>query len=259
MKRVLQLTDSHLGARRGDRLLGVDTDQSLAAVVDLLRHEQPADLLLMTGDLADAGDADAYRRLEVATAGLARESRWLPGNHDDLAVMERQLAGDSRALPTATLGDWLVITLTTPVPGEVGGQLAAAELERLVATLAAHPGQHVLIALHHPVLPVGSAWLDAIGTANADAFWRAVAPFGQVRAVLCGHVHMATDQLHRGVRVLSTPSTCVQFAPGSEQFRLDRAAPGYRWLELHPDGHLDTGVVRAEQFPLQVDFDATGY
>lgn len=260
MKRLVQITDCHLGAAAGDRLLGVDTDASLGAVLDLLgRRQSPIDLLLVTGDLADGGAADAYQRLSAVTRDLAAQTRWLPGNHDDLRVMDGLLQGDSRARPAALLGNWLVLTLSTPVPGEVGGRLDEVELAWLAATLADHLRHHVVIALHHPVLPVGSAWLDAIGVANADAFWAAIAPFAQVKAVLCGHVHMATDQHWRGVRVLSTPSTCVQFAPGSEQFRLDRAAPGYRWLELHPDGRFDTGVVRAEDFPMQVDLDASGY
>jgi Icc protein len=260
LKRLVQISDCHLTAAAGDRLLGVDTDQSLQAVLDLLRRgQQPIDLLLLTGDLADSGGPDAYRRLSAFTRDLAPAVRWLPGNHDDLALLRQLLQGDSRALPTARLDNWLVITLDTPIPGEVGGRLDEAELARLAATLAAHPECHVAIALHHPVLPVGSAWLDAIAVANADAFWATIAPFTQVRLVLCGHVHMATDQMHRGVRVLTTPSTCVQFAPASEHFQLDLAAPGYRWIELHPDGRFDTGVERATDFPLQVDLDASGY
>ncbi|MCB1698963.1 MAG: metallophosphoesterase, partial [Halioglobus sp.] len=63
--RVVQLTDTHLCHSRGGKLLGVDTDRSLQAVIDLVKSERPAvDLLLATGDLSDQGAPDAYVRLQ---------------------------------------------------------------------------------------------------------------------------------------------------------------------------------------------------
>jgi Icc protein len=50
--RVAQITDTHLKAFAGGKLLGLDTDYSLQAIVDLVRREFPQpDLLLGTGDL----------------------------------------------------------------------------------------------------------------------------------------------------------------------------------------------------------------
>ncbi|KTC63185.1 hypothetical protein AO262_22830 [Pseudomonas fluorescens ABAC62] len=46
------------------------------------------------------------------------------------------------------------------------------------------------------------------------------------------------------MRLLASPSTCIQFAPGSEDFKVSEQAPGYRWLRLHGDGRLETGVER---------------
>jgi Icc protein len=36
-------------------------------------------------------------------------------------------------------------------------------------------------------------------------------------------------------------------------------APGYRWLDLHADGRIDTGVERIGEAEFQVDLAATGY
>ena len=69
---------------------------------------------------------------------------------------------------------------------------------------------------------------------------------------------MAAEQ--RGdLRLLASPSTCVQFAPGSEEFQVDRSAPGYRWLRLHADGRLDTGVSRVTGIHFEVDYSVKGY
>jgi len=64
----------------------------------------------------------------------------------------------------------------------------------------------------------------------------------QVRAVVWGHIHQPYDQRRGHLRLMGTPSTCVQFLPGSTQFALDASPPGYRWLWLEPDGSLDTAV-----------------
>ncbi len=51
---MVQLTDTHLCKQHGGTLLGMDTDHSLQAVIDLVKAERPAiDLLLGTGDLSD--------------------------------------------------------------------------------------------------------------------------------------------------------------------------------------------------------------
>jgi Icc protein len=47
---------------------------------------------------------------------------------------------------------------------------------------------------------------------------------------------------------MSSPSTCAQFQPSSDTFALDTRPPGYRWIDLHADGSIDTSVVWVENF-----------
>ena len=62
--RAVQLTDTHLCRATGGTLLGMDTDHSLQAVVDLVRRERPAvDLLLATGDLVITSYSIHYTKL----------------------------------------------------------------------------------------------------------------------------------------------------------------------------------------------------
>lgn len=258
--RLVQITDCHLGERAGTRLLNVDTDESLAAVLAMVKQQQPhIDALLMTGDLSDSGSVAAYSRVLAATRDLASTVRWLPGNHDSAATMRHMLGSDQRLQRNLLVGNWQVITLDSAIPGEVGGRLEAAELAALRECLQREPGRHTLICVHHPALPIGCAWIDSQMIANADELWRELAPFAQVRTLLAGHVHQEFDALHKGVRVLTSPSTCVQFAPGSADFRVDAAAPGYRWLDLHADGRIETGVERLRDYVCEVDLAAGGY
>ena len=96
--------------------------------------------------------------------------------------------------------------------------------------------------MHHHPLPMGSTWLDGVALRDAAEFWRAIDESPHVKAVICGHVHQATDRQRNNVRFMSTPSTCAQFLPGSEFFALDDRPPGLRWLELAPDGRIETEV-----------------
>lgn len=257
--RVVQITDCHLGDQPGVPLLHIDTDRSVAAVLDLIRAQQPAcDLLLATGDLSDQGSIAAYRRLQHYTRDFP-EARWLPGNHDSAAVLQETLRGTSSFQRNFVGAHWQIILLDSAVPGEVGGYLPARELEALRQCLASEPQRHALICIHHPVFEVGCAWLDVQRVGNTDEFWTLVAEFPQVRAVLCGHVHQPSDRQLHGVRALTTPSTAWQFAAGSADFRVDTLAPGYRWLHLHADGRIDTGVERVAADLFYADVDSDGY
>lgn len=258
--RAIQITDCHLGERVGARLLNLDTDRSLASVLNLIRARQSRiDVLLATGDLSDQGSAFAYRRFLHATRDLGQHARWLPGNHDEAATLRKTLGNDARLQRNLLCGNWQIVMLNSAVPGEVGGHLAESELAALRHCLRTAPQQHALICLHHQVLPVGCDWLDAQMVANADAFWALVDEFPQVRAVLSGHVHQQSETRRNEVRVLTSPSTCVQFAPHSSEFRVDTEPPGYRWFDLHDDGAIDTGVERVAAIDFDVDLTATGY
>lgn len=258
--RLVQITDCHLGEKAGTRLLNVDTDRSLAAVLSLVKKQQPRiDALLLTGDLSDSGSVAAYRRVLAATGGLSEIARWLPGNHDSALTMRRVLGDDARLQRSLLLGNWQIIALDTAVPGKVGGELSATELSALRDCLRSEPLRHALICMHHPALPVGCAWIDNQMIDNADAFWREIEPFPHVRGVVCGHVHQPFEALRGDVRFFTSPSTCVQFAPGSDDFLVDAIAPGYRWLDLHADGRIETGVERPLDYICEVDRAAGGY
>ena len=69
-----------------------------------------------------------------------------------------------------------------------------------------------------------------------------------VRGVLWGHVHQSLDSFIDGVRFMATPATCAQFVPGSANFAIDDRPPGYRVLELMPDGSIATEVCWLETY-----------
>lgn len=258
--RVLQLTDPHLMADASGELLGVNTRASLDAVIAeaLNTHGQP-DLILATGDLAQDGSEAAYRafgdRLQVFHGGSA----WVAGNHDENGAL-RKVAGEYRADRRQILeGGWQCLLLDSSVPGRVFGELAQSELEFLESALTQHPDVPTLVSLHHHPVDVGCDWMESIGLRNRDAFWRIIERFPQVKIVLWGHIHQEQQLERKGVRLLATPSTCIQFTAGSSDFSVEPRAPGYRWFELDASGAFTTKVGRAEEFEFELDRNSSGY
>lgn len=263
--RVVQISDCHLFASPEGRLLGLNTEFSLTQVLDCVRREQCGmQLLLATGDISQDGTPASYQRFLRHIESFAVPYYWLQGNHDLSRPMAAALGQESHLAPCVIdQGRWRIVMLDSSIEHEVPGAFQPDDLAFLEQSLRSAGDRHVLVCLHHHPVPMGCAWLDTQIVANADEFFAVVDRFPQVRAMAWGHVHQASDQErlcagHR-VRLLSVPSTCVQFKPDSDDFAIDDTSPGYRWFDLHDDGRIDTDVSRVEGIAFEVDFSVKGY
>jgi Icc protein len=243
--RLLQVTDPHLFGDESRKLYGVQTSVSLSKVIDeAFRPGTPRPAaVLATGDIADDCSPAAYALFRRIAGAHGLPVFSLPGNHDDPGAMSQcvddglfQLGG------TAEFGDWGAVFIDTQVPGRPEGRVSAGELTRLDAGLSVFEGRPTMVCLHHPPLPVGSAWLDGVGLRNADEFLDVIGRHPSVRLVLGGHVHQEFASQRDRVLFLATPSTCAQFTPRMAGCVMDIKPPGYRWLELQPDGAVRTEV-----------------
>lgn len=257
---LVQLSDSHLFGEVHGTLLGMNTRDSLQKVIELVRVQQSQiDLLLATGDLSQDGTLASYQQFRELTRQLDAPARWIPGNHDEPQIMAEAAVQSALLDSVVDIGNWRVTLLDSAVPGSVPGYLQDEQLQLLARSLSEAPERHHLVCLHHHPVSIGCAWMEPIGLRNPEAFFEVLDRFPQVRAVLWGHVHQEIDQLRNNVRLIASPSTCIQFEPGSEDFKVGEQAPGYRWLRLLPDGRLETGVERVTGFDFQVDYGSDGY
>ena len=243
---VLQISDTHLHATADSRMRGVTTYATFLAVLEHAKRDRrwPVDVILATGDIVQDESRGGYERFRAVLEPLGVPVYSIPGNHDDPKLMSEILAsGPFHLGGELRHGSWSVVFLSTFLAGEDAGGLGPARLQGLRQALAAHAGQHILVAMHHHPLPMRSTWLDGVALRDATAFWSVIDAHPEVRGVICGHVHQASDQTRNRVRFLSTPSTCAQFLPGSEFFALDDRPPGMRWIQLYDDGRIETEVV----------------
>lgn len=244
--RLLQISDIHLFADRGGRIGGLCSHDSLAAVLDHVRarHLADTDALLLTGDLVN-DEPEGYAHLLASLESFTQPIFAIPGNHDRITPM--RAACDKAQFQIGGHVDfahWRLILLDSTIPGSDHGELSPLELQRLDAALASAGALHVLVALHHHPVALASAWLDPLGLRNASELFAITDRYPSVRAICWGHVHQAFEVRRNRVRLMSVPSTCVQFKPLSEEFATDATAPGYRRLLLHRDGTVESEVIR---------------
>ena len=240
--RLLHITDTHLLGRPDAHLRGLNTRDSLRRVLEAALAATPApDAILATGDLGQ-DDGDGYQPFRELLEPCALPVLCVPGNHDVPARMREALSAPPFLLGGhIDLGAWRIVLLDSVVAASDGGHLSGAELSRLEQMLG-DTDRHVLIALHHQPVAMGSRWLDEVGLGNAADMLAIVDRHPRVRGIVWGHVHQASDRWRKQVLLMSTPSTCDQFTPGAHTFAVDDRPAGYRWLELGADGHIATQV-----------------
>lgn len=242
---LLQVTDSHLHANAASRMRGVNTYDSFLAVLDAVKRSPnwPPDAIIATGDLVQDESREGYHRFRSCLEPLAIPIYCIPGNHDDPSIMAEVLdIPPFQYCGQARLGSWHIIFLNSFAAGEDAGSIGSEALAELDSVLAAEPDPPTMICMHHQPVAMGSLWLDGVGLKDAEQLLEIADRHAHVRALVWGHVHQASDRMRGDIRLLSTPSTCAQFLPQSEFFALDDLPPGCRWIELYPDGRIETTI-----------------
>ena len=261
MIRILQFSDPHLladprGQCRGREALACLSQGWREALQQL---GQPPDLLLISGDLCQDESWGGYCRLreflEQAVLPMGVAVALLPGNHDAPGLLRAALARQAWIAPALVpLGDWGLLLLSSHRPGAVEGWLEPGQLRWLEQQLAA-AAPPLLVALHHPPLPIGSPDLDGIGLRQGEQLLERLLASPRVRGVVFGHVHQHWHgQLPRpnggaALHLWACPSTLAAFA-AAQPCPLGHADwPGGRLLELGPAAALSTRLLRWRPCP----------
>jgi Icc protein len=259
--KIIQLSDAHLMAEQDGALLGVKTEESFKAVLELIRQEEHhVDLILLSGDLSQDGSEASYLRLANLLQPFHAPVYYVPGNHDDLKVLAHIYPyANVSSHKHIILKNWQLILLNSQKPGAVEGLLAPSQLSYLQHCLQTYPEHHAIISFHHNPLSVGCEWLDKQGVKNANEFWQLVNMHTNVHTVLFGHVHQEFFQQTQQISCYAAPSTCIQFKRQQNNFGLENLPPGYRWINIYADGRLETGIKRTANYIGVFEAHAKGY
>jgi 3',5'-cyclic AMP phosphodiesterase CpdA len=210
---IAQMTDIHIGFEPEARPEELNR-QRFRAVLDRLRKQpNKIDLLLLTGDITDRGDAESFAKTAELLVDFDFPIKVLMGNHDT----REGLLG---AFPdTATCADGfvqsffvreglLVVLLDTMDVDRHGGAFCVKRRDWLAGVLADHPGMPVVIFMHHPPAVSHIQWMDPDPSERwltnlADAL---AGHEDRVQAIHCGHLHRQFNARFQDIPVSVTPS-----------------------------------------------------
>lgn len=219
---IAHLSDPHLDTspQRLHRL------EAVLATVSSLSN---VDAIVVSGDLADHGEADEYAQL-FATLPADVSTIVVPGNHDLSETMLHSLAqaGRDPALSSfIDVGDVRVIGLDSHIDARDEGRLSPDTIDfaRQAGNLAPGP---VILALHHPPVPVGHDVADRWGLENLGELEALILENSRIIAMFTGHVHTALAASFAGVPVLGAPGIVSTMRLGSKVDPIadDAAMPG---------------------------------
>jgi 3',5'-cyclic AMP phosphodiesterase CpdA len=248
---IAHISDTHfLGGERP--LYGsVDTDANLAIALEQLeRSGASPEAIVITGDLADLAEPDAYDRLKAQFEPVAQRMGaqiiWVMGNHDERPPFAKAFFGAETTEPLDRVyhvGGLRIIALDSTVPGYHHGELTDGQLDWLRNELATPAADGTLIALHHPPIPTPIEIMAIIELQEQDRL-AAVIRGTDVRGILAGHLHYSTSGMFAGIPVSVASATCYAIdnsgEPGSLVGR--DAGQAFNLVHLYEDSVVHTIV-----------------
>ncbi len=232
---IAQLTDIHVGFAPDAGADELNLVRLKAVLARVLGGPNQPDLLVLSGDLTDHGDAASFARLTALLADCPCPILPMIGNHDSRAGMLGAFAqlrpakgGFLHYVVDAPMG-LRIICLDTFEEGRHGGAFCEARASWLTDRLTEAPDQPTMIFMHHPPLATGIDWMDPAPDEPWIARLRAVLEGQhQVQAVHCGHLHRPITTRFAGIPLGVTPSVAPLVAMALQA--IDQDAPDDREL-----------------------------
>ncbi|TMP29648.1 3',5'-cyclic-nucleotide phosphodiesterase [Pseudoalteromonas rubra] len=232
--RLAHITDSHLFGTREGCYFEVNTAAHFSRVLDALAGEQ-LDGVVFGGDLTQDHSSASYALFAelLAQSALDCPLFWVPGNHDDLALLAQISEGQISAAKhlQCEQGDIVLLNSKGPTPAGWCDNTHLTELEAVLCD-ATRP---VLAFCHHHPIPI-DGYLDKHMLENGPQLLNTLVNSKRVEALIHGHVHNAYSQQYRGLPVYATPATSIQFTKHSMQWLQHNTGPAYRLVHWTAQG-----------------------
>jgi Icc protein len=221
MRTLVHISDTHILPTADDRLQGVDTLRNLQDVLQyVIDSGTRSDALVVSGDLANSGEPESYRRLrqtlDTFAERLGADLVVAMGNHD-IRPTFRQVMLDG--LPTEEpveyvhwIGGLRLIVLDSTIPGAAYGEVRPEQLAWLANELSTPAAEGSILVMHHPPVPDPSP-LSGLLTLHGAGQLEAVVRGSDVVAVLAGHAHHAITAAFGGAFCYAAPAIAYTVDP----------------------------------------------
>ncbi len=249
----IQITDHHLLESADELRDGFSPAHALRRVMRHIAQNvaDKADFIISTGDLVEPCTDKSYQSAKKmlgmdSSAALPGPQRinieglkqypmyFLPGNHDDRAMMSSYFFPESK--PLSLYNMTFVHRGVQFVLMDWGPESKAQFLPETEAflTRALQSDLPSVIICHQHVKRIGSRWLDNFLADDLDLFWDILLQPSvkkKVLGILCGHVHITYEDEYEGIPILGLRSTAFPFAK-TDDLLLILAPPQYRYVSI---------------------------
>ena len=241
--KFIHLTDPHLVAP-GETLHGIDPLQRLRqCLAHIAANHKDAEFCVITGDLADQGQPEAYRALHDDLVNFPLKTHLLLGNHDHrenfLTAFPNKTRDENRFVQSALrveCGDFLF--LDTLDQGQHAGVYCKVRQTWLSRNLAIAKNRDVLLFMHHPPFRIGMPQIDSISLTNPEKFAEIIDSHDRIRHLFFGHVHRPVTGSWRGIPFSTLFGTNHQVAldfDTSDVIPYSLEPPAYSVVLIEPD------------------------
>lgn len=252
---IAHLSDPHLMAGAGLLSGHIDTTAQLTKALERVEASgERIDAIVISGDLADSAEPQAYEKLRELVDPVAERLGAVVvltgGNHDERRPLARALFGVDTDEPqdsVTTVRGLRIVALDSALPGFHHGGFSDAQYAWLAEVLSTPAEQGTVLVMHHPPITYRSPVMQLIDFDDV-ARLRAIIEGTDVRAILSGHLHVTT---------FGTIGSVPVYVAGGVSYVDDAGVPrdlmmgvdgpqSWNLVELHED-HVVGTVVPVEQ------------
>lgn len=216
MKSIIQISDCHLSDE--------PSFENLRKALLLAQKDTSCNTLLLTGDLCCNPKAGDYLTLlNVVEEHIQDKSIFaIAGNHDDAKLMKQELRSSGiKVTDKARIHNREVLFLDSSTkPLDKRHPLGSGRVDNRGLARFNKQLRHAInpiVVIHHPIIPVGSDWIQAICLEN-DASLHALLAKYRVQDVICGHGHDALTVTRQEVTQHMAPATAYGFDHSIDEY-----------------------------------------
>ena len=252
--KLIHVTDTHL-IHPGKTLHGLDPEVRFEACMeDIILNHSDADCLLITGDLADKGEASAYELMAKSLNQYPVPAYLVLGNHDDREVFAKyfpriELDENGFVQYEVNTPEGIFLILDTLEKGTDSGIFCEKRLKWLKKKLEEHENQTIYLFMHHPPFDLHFPCIDRIGLKNKEGFHQVIQNhMHSIRHLFFGHAHRPLSGNWQGISFSSLRGT-------NHQVKLDFNSQVITALDEPPEYSVvfmteESVVVHSHCYPL---------
>lgn len=226
-------------------IYGINPYSLLNKLIESIKLIEDVDCIIITGDIANRGEYDAYIIVNKLFRELSCPIYWLQGNHDLSEVMLQvsnkvTIQSDKSFIIKNT--KFILLQSVMRDEGDLSsnkarGYLFDYEMSFLKRELDENNFENCVVALHHPPV-LSNSWADRRILDNRLEFISLIEKFPKVKGVLYGHQHIAQHTIINDINYICSPPTSFHYDPNGARFSILKNKQGFGIVNIDNSSNI---------------------